>query len=336
MKAKETGKKFLKTTLQKLIANISIIAIFVALGIIALCYAGLSFDITIKLAASVAVPSIILCISSLILYELWCKNGINNAKTEDDYIQLVTKYKAAAKHLNTEVMQEFIDAEKERRYQVEHNRLTAEIEKTEATITSLELSLTDATVPKWTQKFTAMRLKYNRKHLKRLNHKRDTIVVDMPYLYAEQFDELQYNSDDYKFKEYKPSDAAKFIRKKRGSKYMWTITLTIVGLNIISISVGGSNWLVAFFLTLIAAISLLFSVITGYTTGYNSVAVYNVGIYETALLFIDKALAYCLKYHKQLYFEVKETDDIPDELKPKVEPGKIDMSIFNLSDKKVE
>lgn len=299
-----------------------------------MCYAGLQFDITIEIVATVAVPSVILCISSLVLYELWAKNGISNAKVEPEYIELTAKYKAAAAHLNSETMQEFIVAEKQRRYNVEYERLTNEINKTELTISALSH---EENVSNWTKKINKVRLKLNKKRYNKLCTKRDTIVIDMPYTYAEQFDELQYNAADYKFKEYKPGDAAKFMSKKRGSKYVWTITLTLVGLNVISPTIGGQHWLIAMFMTLLAAISLLISIVTGYSTGYNSVAVYNTGIYETALLFIDKAKAYCIKYNRELYYKVEAVNDIPDEVKkPEETSGKIDMSIFNISEKKVE
>ena len=334
--------KVLKNAVQKIIANISIIAIFIALGIIAMSYAGLTFDITIQIVASVAVPSIILAISSIIIYELWVRSGIENARSEQEYVDLQITYQEKSKNLDNAVMQEFIDAEKERRYKVEEKRLSDEIEKLESVIKALENSLPEKTNKKdsWTTKITKLRLKLSRKRLKDLEQKKDSIHINMPYTYSEQFDELRYNTADYKFREYKPSDTATFMRKKRRRKYIWTITLTIVGINLINPHIGGQNWFIALFMTCIAAISLLISLFGGFSNGYNSIAIYNTGVYKTAIDFIGKAKAYCDKYGKQLYVIKDQVPEIPDNIKPEVhEPeravtSQITMNIFDKIEQK--
>ena len=168
----------------------------------------------------------------------------------------------------------------------------------------------------------------------KLTKARECIVVDMPYTYSEQFDQLRYAADESKLKEYKPNDTAIYMSKRRAKKYTTIITTTLIGLNIVSPSIGGQNWFIALFMTLLSAIALVSSLISGFSTGYNAIAISSTGVYKTALNFISKAEAYCDKYNKQLRYAPKETiSEIPENLKkveeieqPQVEETKIEES----------
>lgn len=287
-----------KSVIQKVILNISIIAIFVALTVIALAYAGLNFDLSTGIVWKVAVPSIVLAISSIVIYELWLKNGAESARNEKEYQDLVRTYDLKSKNLNDDIMQEALDAEKERRYKVEEHKL-------DQIINRLQKSINTTT--------SKTRLRYLNKKLKRTLKLKDNLVVVLPFSRSEQFDELRYTTKATKFKEYKPNDTQVYLRTQRTKKYISILTTTIVGLNAITVSAGASNWLVAIFMTILAAVSLLMSLIFGFSAGYTSISVSSTGIYKTALSFIDKAQAYCLKYNKNLYYSIKEpTDDIPE------------------------
>lgn len=340
MKKPMNANKVLKSTIQKVVANISIIAIFIALGIIAMSYAGLTFEVTFQIVANVAVPSVILAISSIVIYELWVHTGIENARSEEEYINLQENYERVSKDIDNRVMQEYIDAEKKRRYEVEENRLSDEIDKIQHIIDTLNDSLSEKTDKKdtWSSKITKLRLKSCKRKLKELSQKKDNIKVNMPYTYSEQFDELRYDVADYKFKEYKPSDTAAFMRKKRRSKYIWTITLTLVGINIVSPHIGGQNWFIALFMTCIAAISLLFSLIGGFSNGYTSIATYNTGVYKTAIDFISKATIYCERNEKCLYCKPHTNQVVPtveEDLElSQNKPSKITMNIFDKIEEK--
>ena len=75
-------QKAVKSVIQKVILNISIIAIFVSLAVIALAYMGLDFSLAGGIVLKVMVPSIILTISTLIIYELWLRNGAESSRSE--------------------------------------------------------------------------------------------------------------------------------------------------------------------------------------------------------------------------------------------------------------
>jgi hypothetical protein len=302
----QRSQKLVKTAINKVINNISIFAIFIALGIILFCYAGLTFDISAKIVITVAVPSVVLALSSIIIYELWVKNGAQNAREEQTYIDLVSDYEKKSKDLNVDVMQEFIDAEKKRRYDVEEKRLDGEIEQTEKAIAHLDNKA----------RLDRLRIRWAKRKLLKLHKLKDNIVVDMPYTYSEQLDQLRYNIDSIHCKEYKPNDTAMYMRSRRIHKYTFLICSTLIGFNAITPAVGGQHWAIAVFMTALSAITLLSSVITGFSHGYQSIAVSSTGVYKTALSFIDKADAYCNKYNKQLrYTKIVETNDIPNELK---------------------
>jgi type IV secretory pathway VirB3-like protein len=331
----QKSQKLIKSTIQKLIAKISVFAVFAALIIVGISYAGLTFSISLKVIVSVAIPSIILALSCIILYELWIKTGRDDAKSEKEYIELLKEYQKQSSHLNEDVMQEFIEAEKQRRYNVEYNRLTHEIDR----ITKIVNMLSEL---KKLSKLEAIRLSINKRRLVKLTKARECIIIDMPYTYSEQFDQLRYAADESKLKEYKPNDTAIYVTRRRANKYTTIITTTLIGLNIVSPSIGGQNWFIALFMTLLSAIALISSLISGFSTGYNSIAVSSTGVYKTALNFIDKAEAYCAKYKKQLrYVQVEEISEIPDDINKveeteqpqveevKAEESQISMDIFD-------
>ena len=327
----QKSQKLIKTTIQKLISKISIIAVFAALIIVGISYAGLTFSITLNVVVSVAIPSLILAISCIILYELWIKTGRDDARSEKEYTDLLAEYQKSSNNLNEEVMQEFIEAEKQRRYDVEYNKLTHEIDRIAKIITMLE-GLDKR------NKLEDIRLSMNKRRLVKLTKARECIVIDMPYTYSEQFDQLRYAADESKLKEYKPSDTAVYLSRRRANKYTTILTTTLVGLNIVSPAIGGQNWFIALFMTLLSAIALISSLISGFSTGYNSIAISSTGVYKTALNFISKAEAYCTKYKKQLrYCAIEEISDIPEEInkveeieQPQVEEVKADESQISM------
>lgn len=326
----QKSQKLIKTTIQNIIAKISIIAVFIALIVVGISYAGLQFSISLSLVVSVAIPSIILAVSCIILYELWIKTGRDDARSEKDYCDLVKEYQRVSTNLNEETMQEFIEAEKVRRYDVEYNRITHEIDRITKIVTMLE-ALDKRS------KLETLRLSINKRRLVKLTKARECIVIDMPYTYSEQFDQLRYAADESKLKEYKPNDTAVYMSKRRANKYTTILTTTLVGLNIVSPTIGGQNWFIALFMTLLSAIALLSALISGFSTGYNAIAVSSTGVYKTAINFISKAEAYCAKYNKKLrYTNVANSTDIPDEFKTtekveetKIEESQITMDIFN-------
>ena len=331
----QKSQKLIKTTIQKLISKISIIAVFAALIVVGISYAGLTFSITLNVVVSVAIPSIILAISCIILYELWIKTGRDDARSEKEYTDLLAEYQKSSNNLNEEVMQEFIEAEKQRRYNVEYNKLTHEIDRIAKIIAMLE-GLDKR------NKLEDIRLSINKRRLVKLTKARECIVIDMPYTYSEQFDQLRYAADESKLKEYKPSDTAVYLSRRRANKYTTILTTTLIGLNIVSPAIGGQNWFIALFMTLLSAIALISSLISGFSTGYNSIAVSSTGVYKTALNFISKAEAYCTKYKKQLrYGAIEEISDIPEEINKveeieqpqveevKAEESQISMDIFD-------
>lgn len=305
----QKSQKLIKTTIQKLISKISIIAVFAALIVVGISYAGLTFDITLSVVAEIAIPSIILAISCIILYELWIKTGRDDARSEKDYIDLLAEYQKSSSNLNEEVMQECIEAEKQRRYNVEYGKLTHEIDRIAKIITMLE-GLDKR------NKLEGIRLSVNKRRLVKLTKARECIFIDMPYAYSEQFDQLRYAADESNLKEYKPSDTAGYLSRRRANKYTKILTTTLIGLNIITPTIGSQNdWLTALFMTLLSAIALISSLISGFSTGYNSIAVSSTGVYKTALNFISKAEAYCTKYKKQLKYDTtEEVSEIPEEI----------------------
>ena len=295
-----------------------------------MCYAGLTFSINVKIVATIAVSSIVLATSSLIIYELWVKSGIQNAKEQTEYTNLLSTYETKAKGLNSEVMQEFIEAEKKRRFDVEEKKITTEIERLDKIQEHIKDS--KSIIDKY-------RFKWNKLKLLKLYKAKDNIVIDMPYKYSEQFDQLRYSAGDSEYKEFKPHDALIYFRKKRISKYTMLLTTTLVGINSISLTVGGQNWIIALFMTAISAVTLIASLVSGFTSGYNSIAISSTGVYKTAISFIEKAEVYCNKYNKKLRdTDIVITDEIPKEYKTsntenseetKIEDGQVSINIFD-------
>jgi len=335
----QRAQEAVKTIVQRLIKNISIIAIFIAIGIIGMSYLGLDFDMSVSLVARILVPSVILAISNLIIFELWLRNGADNARGEKAYIDLLTQYYDMSCFINEETMQEFLVAEKQRRYDVEKKRLENIIERETKLIEFLNTPKKkgDKDIP--LSPIDKIRINLAKGRLHKAKKAIDNIQIDMPYERAEQFDQLRYTIRDTHYKEYKPNDTGKFLAKRRTKKYTMLLTFTLIGFNIISVTTGGENWLIALFMTILAAVSLLASLVFGFSDGYSSIAVSNTGVYKTGVSFIQKAQAYCTKHGKKLYFIPEAVNDgIPmvpkktEEIKPEVEVEQISMdSLFGSS-----
>lgn len=301
MKPKKQAGETVKKAVQKIIANTSIIAIIAAVFVIALSYAGLTFELSFKLVINIFIPSVILAISAIIVYELWIRNGIENARNEEDYKILLAEYDRRSTNLDLATMQKYIDYEKKRRYDVEYSRLSNSIEKLESSIEKLkELKL---------NAFDKVKLKTKKHNLKKLIKARENIYIDMPYYSSEQFDQLRYHTSVTTVKEYKPNDTSKFMRKHRFEKYAKILTTTLVGLNSFTATIGGKNWGIAVFMTLLAILALFGAVVSGFTTGYNSVAISSTGVYKTAINYIVKAKAYCLANNLELYLPITDTEE---------------------------
>lgn len=290
----------------------------------------MTFSISVKLVVTVAVSSLILSASSIIIYELWVKSGIQNAKEEQDYIDLLRAYNDKSVNINSDIMQNFIEAEKERRYEVEKKKFETEIDRVEKIIKHISTNEPS--------NINKLRLYKNKKKLDRLQRHKDNIVIDMPYSYSEQFDQLRYASNETDCKEYKPNDTIIFLRGRRIKKYTFILTTTLIGLNGITISVGGQNWLISLFMTIISAIALIGSLVSGFSTGYISIAVSSTGVYRTAIDFINKAESYCKIHNLQLRDIIEEQKVINSDTdkniieKPEeivADQSQISMDIFN-------
>lgn len=264
-----------------------------------MAYFGLSFTISLSIVISIAVPSIILAICSLIIYELWLQRGENDARTEQEYTDLVENYSTKSANIIDESMQEFLDAEKQRRYDVEENRLQNEIDRLDKIITALSNSQFDK---KSTIFINKIRIKHCKKLLAKYHRQKDHIIIDMPYHYSEQFSQLRYSATALSVKEYKPNDTKHYIRGKRLGKYTATLITTVVGFNLFSPVIGGQNIFIALFMTILASATLFLSICRGYSHGYTAISVSSTGVYNTALMFINKAEAYCQNKNIPLYF----------------------------------
>jgi len=294
---------------QRLITNASIIAIFVALSILLLVNLGVDIDLRTQFVSKVAIPSVLLALSNLILYELWLKNGTDNAKSEPEYIQLIQEYQSLSENLNSDTMQEYLDAEKDRRYLLEYNRISKVIEKKTKEIEFLETS------DLIKEHRRLHKIKRCKKKLSRLYTSRENVVINLPFTTSEQFDQLRYASMEFGFKEYKPSDTKRYLISKRSAKYISLTTFSLLSLNLMSATVAcGNNWLVAIFMTVLSAASLMAALISGFSNGYSAISVFSTGVYNTAKNFISKARAYCNKHNKSLYATCETiADNIPNE-----------------------
>lgn len=310
-----------KNTIVTMIKYISTISIFVSLGLILLLYLGPEINLAAGLVFRLAVPSVVLSISVTIVYELWVTNGRNNAYQEIEYQDLLKQYAAKSENLHYPTLQEFLDHERERRYQVEYDRLSRILTREEELLSKIEQHIE---LRKSNGHKTKFRDRYDRWQSKTIIRKvakmRDTIKVTMPYEKSEEFDYLRYNLQDIVYKEYSPNDTKKHLAKARTKKYIKTFTFTILGLNILSIGGTMGNIWVAIIMTSLAAVTLIYSVVQGFSTGYNNIKIVSTGVYKTGNSFLDQAVAYCKREGKELYyrgptdfrqFEPKPVDPIP-------------------------
>lgn len=286
----------IKNALTSIIKHVSIIAFFVAASIILLLYLGPEINLNSEVIFSLAVPSVVLALSAIILYNLWVTNGQQNASSEDEYITLLTNYDVKSESLHYPTMQEFLEYEVKRRYNVAYTRLTRLIEREESLLEKLN-SVTDRTYS------DKLRIKFTNKRIVRYTKQRDYIKIVLPYDNAEEFDYLRYNTQDNVYKEYSPNDTKKHLRSVKLKKYIKTSTFTLVSFNILSIGGTMGNVWVAIIMTSLALVTLLTSVVTGFSAGYKNIKVISTGVYKTAISYIDQAVAFCQREQKDLYYK---------------------------------
>ena len=116
MKQRKPADQVVKNVLQKVIRNISIIAIFIAVAIMLVLYIGPEITLDMKFFTRLSVASIILCISIILIYELWCKGGQDKAREEKDYQDLMREFDKKSRNMNYSTMQEYLDFEEKRRW----------------------------------------------------------------------------------------------------------------------------------------------------------------------------------------------------------------------------
>ena len=284
-------KNAAKNVLSSLIRNISFIAIFIVLIIVTVAALGATFDLAGALAVGLGVASVLLLIGSIILYELWLRNGQEEGKQEEEFIKARDHFLEQSKNIHNQTLQDFIEWEKARRYNVEKYKLDKAIENIDEHIAKCS----DETQGKRKRKLLAKRQIL-------IDH---VIEVDMPYILAEEFDELKYSVNDTKVKEYKPNDAKVTLIGKRLKKYAASTVFSLFSVNLIFLASITFTWQVLF-VVLMAIVSIIIAIVTGFSTGYNLIMKNSLGIYNTANDFIDKAKTWCDIKQISLYYKEKE------------------------------
>lgn len=294
---KLTTNSVIKNTINTIIKQISIIAIFISLAVIALLYIGPDIKLDIGFQTKLALTSGVLAISSSVLYELWLKNGRIEASNETEYRDLLKTYSQKSDGLHYPTLQEFLDYERQRRYDVEYDRLDRILEREKSLLEKMEKSPYQKFVDK-------IRRRSCKRRIRRIVRALDRIKIYMPYEKSEEFDYMRYSIQDIVYKEYSPKDTNNHLIKARTKKYSTTLTLTIVGFNFFSIGSSMTNnlWQAAIMFVL-AALSLLMAVIGGFSTGYNNIKIVGTGVYNTANSFLDQAVAFCRRHRKDLYYK---------------------------------
>ena len=313
-------QEVVKNTLQKIIKNISIIAIVLSLLLILMTYLALKLEFTIDVIPTMAFSSVILCLSNMLIYELWVKNGSDNAREETEYQTLLKTYNKKSDGMNYDTLQLCIDHEEKRRYDVEYDRLTRIIDRDTKLLEKLEVVeyekvKVEGQVPTEIKKKASekLRLWYLKRKISRLTKARDAIVIKLPYAKSEEFDYLRYNLEDSIYKEYAPNDTKRYVGSHRTKKYVFIITFTMIGINTLSVNVSNGNILIAIFMTMLAAVSIISSLVTGFNNGYNSIKIVSTGVYKTANEFIDRSIAYCKTIGKDLYYKEPAKEEKPKE-----------------------
>lgn len=322
MKKRNTSEEITKNILQKVVQHISIIAVIIAAVVMLLLYIGPEITLDLKFFTRFSVAGIILCISIVIIYELWCKSGQDKAKTEKEYVELMKEFNAKSTNMDYETMQQYLDYEEKRRYDVEYDKYsrlivrdTELLEKIQKDIETSKVAASKLDPSKKQDKKKIKKLLHVsleniikistlKKKIKHLNQKRTNIVIKMPYVKSEEFDYLRYNTTSENFKEYAPHDTARYLNVNRAKRYITAITFALFGINMLSFAgtMGGNLWY-AIFMTLLSVISLVMTIISGFTTGYKSISVVSTGVYKTAVEYINKAIVYCERNNKELYYK---------------------------------
>lgn len=276
----------IKNVVTRLVKNISIVAIFLVLAVVILTSLGAEFSLAALLTGGFGVSSVLLTIGNLLLYELWLKNGQANGKEEQDYKDCLSDFETKSKNISPDKMQQFIEYEKQRRYEVEEKKITKELENIERKLSRSELS------------------PLARKHLlKRKQHLQDHLItVDMPYKIAEELDALRYSMRDETKKEYKPNDTKIYLRKHRAAKYTMSAFFAMFSINLIVMGTINGNWLETLFSVIVAIVTITISITSGFSNGYNSITISNYGVYKTANDFIDKAVSWATKNGFSIYY----------------------------------
>ena len=135
----------LRDALNTMIRNISAIAIFISVAVVLVLYLGPEITLTSALIFRLAVPSIIVAISTTMLYELWIQNGRRTAYEEQDYIDLLKNYAKKSDGLYYPNVQAFLDYEEKRRFTVAEERLTNMIDRDISLIEKIK-NTTDKTI----------------------------------------------------------------------------------------------------------------------------------------------------------------------------------------------
>lgn len=351
---KRTSEDIVKNVLTKIIKHISIIAIFMAIAVMTVLYFGPEVSLDLRFFTRLTVASIVLCISIIIIYELWSKTGQDKARSEKEYIEVTTEFDRLSSNIDYATMQDYLDYEEKRRYNVEYDKYTKlilrdsellkkiqeDIQKRKETASMLNpnkksdkkllrkllhVSLED----RWKIRLLTKRIKNN-------NKRRTSIYIKLPYVKSEEFDYLRYNINTEGFKEYTPDDTKKYMRIHRTKKYIQSITLALFGVNMLSFgsTISGNYWYAAI-MTLLTIVSLVIAVVSGFSVGYKSIAIVSTGVYKTANEYINKAIVYCERNDKGLYYketpvyeyESLENKDTIDE-KPEVEEVKVEETII--------
>jgi len=304
--------KYVKNIVVSLSKYVSMIFLFISVGIIALLYLGPDITMASSIKFRLAVPSIVLAGSGAVLYELWIKNGKEEAFGEKPYQDLLTIYINKSEGLHYPSLQDFLDYEYRRRYQVEYDRITRLLEREEA----IEKKLSQSVYPGIATKLS---IKKAQRNIVRYTRKRDKIKINMPYDKSEEFDFLRYSVEDLVHKEYSPKDTKKDLALARAKRHPRKITMAVIGFNILTIGGAMGDIWTAVIMTLLAAVSLAMAAITGFKTGYRNIKVVSTGVYKTANSFLDQAYAYCQREGKDLYYTTK----------PKVNP--IELAMRNMT-----
>lgn len=340
---KRTSEDVVKNVLTNIIKHISIIAIFMAVAVMTVLYFGPEVSLDFRFFTRLTVASIVLCISIIIIYELWSKTGQDKAKIEKEYTELLREFDKLSTNIDYATMQEYLDYEEKRRYNVEYDKYTKLINRDSDLLKKIKDDIQK-------RKETASNLDHNKKSDKKLlrkllhisfedklkmrlltkrikdnNKRRDSIYIKLPYIKSEEFDYLRYNVNSEGFKEYTPDDTKKYMRVHRTKKYIQSVTLALFGVNMLSFgtTVSGNYWYAAI-MTLLTIVSLVGAVVSGFSVGYKSIAIVSTGVYKTANEYINKAVVYCERNKKDLYYKEAPTYEYESSEETKIEELKVE------------